>query len=256
MGETTETGGIAETTETGGIAETTEDGSGAYENSFIPYINKWGRRTNLLAVVLSLVPGVVLLTVFDINPPVGAIVGAFISVAVTFGLMWFVEPISYYPVLGIPGTYMAFLSGNISNLRLPCAAAAQESAGVETGTRQGSVISTIAIAASVAVNITILTVGALALVSAFQALPELWRNALESYLVPSIFGAIFAQFARDYPKVAGVGFTFALAMTLLMEFGLLSFLPGVPLYAIIIVSVFGTIFVARWMWLNGMIDSS
>lgn len=226
-----------------------------YQNQFIPYINKWGRRTNLLAVVLSLGPALVLLTVFEIVPPAGAITGAFLSVVATFGIFWFIEPISYYPVLGIPGTYMAFLSGNISNLRLPCAAAAQESAGVETGTPQGSLISTIAIAASIAVNISILAVGAVALVSAFQALPELWKNALDSYLVPSVFGAIFAQFGRDYPKIAGVGFTIALVMTFLMDFGLLSFLPGFPLYAVIFVSVFGTMYLARGMWVRGLTSS-
>ncbi|SEP00806.1 hypothetical protein SAMN04487948_110106 [Halogranum amylolyticum] len=237
------------------VEEAAQDKS-IYQNRFIPYINKWGRRTNLLAVALSLGPALVLLTVFEIVPPVGAITGAFVSVVATFGIFWIVEPVSYYPVLGIPGTYMAFLSGNISNLRLPCAAAAQESADVEPGTPQGSLISTIAISASIAVNITILAVGAVALVSVFQALPELWQNALDSYLVPSVFGAIFAQFGRDYPKLAGVGFTIALVMTLLMDFGLLSFLPGLPLYAVIIASVFGTMYVARAMWERGMISSS
>lgn len=229
-------------------------GDGVYETEFIPYINKWGRRTNALAVLLSLGPAVALLTVFDILPPTQAITGAFVSVAATFGIFWVVEPLSYYPVLGIPGTYMAFLSGNISNLRLPCAAAAQESADVQTGTPKGSIISTIAIAASIGVNTTLLGVGAFALVSTFQALPELWQNALDSYLVPAVFGAIFAQFGRDYPKVAGAGFVLALAMTSLLELGYLGVFPGFPLYMVIIVSVFGTILIARWMWKRGMIE--
>ncbi|GAA0505703.1 hypothetical protein SAMN04488066_10170 [Halorubrum aquaticum] len=232
----------------------TDGGTNVYEDSFIPYVNAWGRRTNLLAVALSFGPAVVLLTVFDIAPPTEAVTSAFVAVAATYGIFWFIEPISYYPVLGIPGTYMAFLSGNISNLRLPCAAAAQESADVQTGTSEGSIISTIAIAASIGVNTTLLGVGAFALVSAFQALPELWRTALGSYLVPAVFGAIFAQFGRDYPKVAGVGFVLALAMTMLLEGGFLGFLPGYPLYVVIIVSVFGTILVARWMWENGMLE--
>ncbi|NUB93825.1 hypothetical protein HT576_22895 [Haloterrigena sp. SYSU A121-1] len=235
------------------VADGSDSSKDVYENDFVPYVNKWGRRTNLLAVALSFGPAVALLTVFGILPPTQAVTGAFISVAATFGIFWLVEPLSYYPVLGIPGTYMAFLSGNISNLRLPCAAAAQESADVQTGTPQGSIISTIAIAASIVVNTTLLGIGAFALVSAFQALPALWQNALDSYLVPAVFGAIFAQFGRDYPKVAGVGFTLALAMTMLLELGFLNFLPGYPLYVVIIVSVFGTILIARWMWENGMV---
>ncbi|GAA0281674.1 hypothetical protein [Halobacterium noricense] len=232
----------------------TTDSSDIYQDNFVPYINKWGRRTNLLAVVLSLGPGVTLLAVFGILPPSAAIVGAFTSVAITFGWAWVIEPLSYYPVLGIPGTYMAFLSGNISNLRLPCAAAAQEASDVEAGTPQASIISTVAIAASIFVNTVVLGIGAVALVSAFQALPEIWRSALESYLVPAVFGAIFAQFGRDYPKVAGIGFTIALTMTLLLELGYLAFLPSYPLYAVIIVSVFGTTLIARWMWQRDMIS--
>ncbi|MFD1600452.1 hypothetical protein [Halobellus rarus] len=232
----------------------TADSSDVYTNSFVPYVNKWGRRTNFLAVGLSLGPAVALLAVFGILPPTAAIVGAIVSVAITFGWDWFIEPLSYYPVLGIPGTYMAFLSGNISNLRLPCAAAAQEASDVETGTPQASIISTVAIAASIFVNTAMLGVGAVALVSAFQALPELWKNALESYLVPAVFGAIFAQFGRDYPKVASIGFAIALGMTLLLELGYLAFLPSYPLYAVIIVSVFGTTLIAREMWKRDMIS--
>lgn len=74
---------------------------------------------------------------------------------------YFIEPISFQPVLGIPGTYMAFLSGNISNLRVPCSSVAQQAAGVQEGTPEGAVISTVGVAVSVVVNTTILTIGVL-----------------------------------------------------------------------------------------------
>lgn len=51
-------------------------------------------------------------------------------------MLWFVEPISYFPVVGAAGTYMAFLSGNISNMRIPCASMAQVAADVEPGTEK------------------------------------------------------------------------------------------------------------------------
>ncbi|MFQ8729689.1 MAG: hypothetical protein ACLSAC_03830 [Enterocloster bolteae] len=65
------------------------------------------------------------------------------------------------PILGIPGTYLTFLSGNTSNMRVPCSSVAQEAAGVEMGTEEGSIISTIGIAnVRSPVNVVILTVGA------------------------------------------------------------------------------------------------
>lgn len=75
------------------------------------------------------------------------------------GVLRFVEPISYFPVLGVTGTYMAFLSGNISNMRLPCAAVAQDASDVKPGTPQGSILSSLGMAVSVVINIFVLSVG-------------------------------------------------------------------------------------------------
>ena len=61
-------------------------------------------------------------------------------------MIWFVEPISYFPIVGVAGTYMAFVSGNISNLRIPCAMIAQKAAGVEPGTDRGSIVATLGMA--------------------------------------------------------------------------------------------------------------
>lgn len=83
-------------------------------------------------------------------------------------------------------------------MRLPCSAAAQEATGVEVGTKEGSVISTLGIAGSIFVNVTILSVGVFIGVEMFQAIPEPVRSSIEAYIVPSIFGAVFVQFARDY----------------------------------------------------------
>ena len=59
---------------------------------------------------------------------------------------FFIEPISYYPVYGDAGNYMSMTTGNVSNLRLPCAAVAQAVAGVPEGTRKGAAIAAVGIA--------------------------------------------------------------------------------------------------------------
>ena len=72
------------------------------------------------------------------------------------GVIWFVEPISYFPIVGVAGTYMAFVSGNISNLRIPCAMIAQKAVGVEPETDRGSIVATLGMAVSIIVNVIIL----------------------------------------------------------------------------------------------------
>ena len=92
-----------------------------YNKEYVPQVNKIGKITGYLGVLLSFTPALVLAVVYGILPKPAALLTAFISGASAFGVLWFVEPISYFPVVGAAGTYMAFLSGNISNMRIPCA---------------------------------------------------------------------------------------------------------------------------------------
>ena len=102
-----------------------------FNEEYMPRMNRIGKITGFLGVVASFAPALVLAVVYGILPRPAALVTSFISIASAVGVLWFVEPISYFPVLGPVGTYMAFLSGNISNMRVPCASMAQVSAGVE-----------------------------------------------------------------------------------------------------------------------------
>ena len=91
-----------------------------YDQEYIPYSIKWGRLTSLIGVAASFFPVVILSFVFKVVPALDAIVAA-ATIRISACLVYyFIEPISFQPVLGIPGTYMAFLSGNLSNLRVPC----------------------------------------------------------------------------------------------------------------------------------------
>jgi hypothetical protein len=106
---------------------------------------------------------------------------------------WFIEPVSYFLILGICGTYISFLAGNISNFRLPVSAVAQEVAEVRQGSHEGEVISTIAITATqVVMTISALT-GALFVSAIVGSLPAPVVAAFD-WLLPSIWGAIIVQF--------------------------------------------------------------
>ncbi|NMA94019.1 MAG: hypothetical protein GX975_05095 [Clostridiales bacterium] len=172
-----------------------------YDKEYIPYSVKWGRLTSLVGVVASFAPVVVLLVVFKVMPPIDAIItAATIRISACF-VYYFIEPISFQPVLGIPGTYMAFLSGNISNLRVPCSSVAQNAAGVKEGTPEGAVISTIGVAVSVVVNLAILTIGVLLGAQILKLIPQSLINALV-FLVPALYGAMLIQMVLYSPKMA------------------------------------------------------
>ena len=167
--------------------------------------------------------------------------------------VYIVEPISYFPILGIPGTYLTFLSGNTSNMRVPCSSVAQEAAGVEMGSDKGSVVSTIGIAVSIIVNIVILTIGAIAGNAIIGMMPEGFKQAL-NFLLPALYGAVFGQFAITRPKLGVVAVVIAFAMNWLMKNGFLSFFPGTPSYVVILVAVFGSIFAGKIIYKKELED--
>ena len=186
--------------------------------------------------MLAFGPALVIAVVFKLVPPASAILTGFISIASAVGVLWFVEPMSYFPIVGVAGTYMAFLSGNISNLRIPSAAAAQNVAGVQPGSEEGSIIATIGMSVSVLVNIVILALGVFAGTTILASLPENVVQAL-NYLLPSLFGALFVQFALSKPKLAPIALTLGLVFSLLVARGV------VPFYTTTLVAVFGTMFI-------------
>lgn len=200
-------------------------------------VSKIGIVTLLTAVIFSFFPVLLLYFRHGVFPPLNIALKAWGMIATIFGAMYFVEPISFYSILGLSGTYMSFLSGNIGNLRLPCAAMALEITETEPGTHEAEVISTIGIAGSIIINIIGTTSAAFIGAKVISLLPEVVVNGLSTYTAPAIFGAMFGQFSIKYPKLAIFGLGIPVSIRL--------FIPSAPAYVIIICAVFGTILIAR-----------
>ncbi|MCF0140985.1 MAG: hypothetical protein HUJ78_03055 [Mogibacterium sp.] len=196
-----------------------------YNDTFLPKVNKIGKITGYLGVALSFVPAIVLIVVYGILPKGAALLAAFIAGASAFGVLWFVEPISYYPVVGTAGTYMAFLSGNISNMRIPAASMAQVSAGVDAGTEKGSIVATIGMAVSIIINVSVLTIGAILGTSVLAMLPATVTTAL-GYLLPALFGALLVQFGMKMVKHSLIMILFAFVLYMGIGMGFFLWLPG------------------------------
>jgi hypothetical protein len=226
-----------------------------YNNEYIPYIVRWGRLTNLIGVLLALLPGLVLLLFYNIKPPISAVFAGFVMQASVSGVFWFSEPISYFPVLGVPGTYMSFLSGNIGNLRLPASAAALTAAQVEPGTPQASIIATIGIAISIVVNVLFLTITVVLGATVLSLLPPFVVAALNNIL-PALFGAMFAQQVVNNPKMGLLAGVLTAVMLVINKMGWLKWLPGGGTYVIVLVAVFGSILIGRTLFAKDLTEKS
>lgn len=211
-----------------------------YHGSYMLQMNRIGKITGYGGAALSFMPLFYLWLFQGLSPDWAAFATAMLTCISTFLVVQIVEPISYFPVLGPVGTYIAFLSGNISNMRVPCATVAQKAAGVEAGTVQGSVIATIGMAVSVIFNVTVLTIGTILGVGILEAMPPEIQNSL-NYLLPALFGALLVQSSMKDPKQGALMTTFALAFYSILKLGWLDFIPGARNWMGILLTVFVSI---------------
>lgn len=165
----------------------------------------WGRFTLWAVIILTLTLPLYLSYVLGHHPGWSAIMTGFLAYASIVAVVWVVEPISYYPVLGVSGTYLAFLNGNIGNMVLPSAAVAQEVVGAQPGTEKGEITATLAITGAAIVNTTILVFVVLGGSVLLSYLPESVLASFD-YVLPAIYGGVIAQFAIQKPSwgIAGI----------------------------------------------------
>ncbi|MGQ9494441.1 MAG: hypothetical protein ACUVR2_11910, partial [Anaerolineae bacterium] len=120
-----------------------------FEKEYLAPVHRVGFWTCIAISVAMFLPAILLYLLYGVSAPWPGIMAG-MALALTYAVpFFFIEPISYYPIYGDAGNYMSMTTGNVSNLRLPCAAVAQAVAGVPEGTRKGAVIACIGIAVSV-----------------------------------------------------------------------------------------------------------
>lgn len=159
----------------------------------------WGRLTLILVIIASVSLPMYLSFVLGAHPGWGPIIAGLIGYAAFVGVMWVVEPITYFPILGIAGTYIAFLSGNISNLCLPCSSAAQKAIGAEPGTQKAEVAGVLGVALASLTNTVVIILTVLGGTYIISILPQSVTNSF-TFILPAIFGAVLGQFAFRTPK--------------------------------------------------------
>lgn len=204
----------------------------SYEEMFTKSIIKSGRWTLLGAIPLCFLPAIYLWIRYGAIPSVVQILTAWFMIASIYGAEYIVTPISYFPILGVSGTYMAFLSGNIANMKVPCAVVAQDVLGVKPGTNEAELVATIGMAGSTVTNTIVVTITAIAGNTLIKFFPPVILQAF-TFVLPAIFGALFALFAMKYPKYGAFAITISAF--------LLGVIKVIPTWAVVPTCVFSTI---------------
>lgn len=174
------------------------------EITYLESVHRDGKIWGYTLFALILAFPIVLCLVFNAVPEWSALGKALFSVLPMYWAVGVIEIFTYIPMLGAGGSYLSFVTGNISNLKLPCALDAMEKADVKANSEEGEIISTIAIAVSSIVTIFIIIIGVVLIqVSNLGALLEsaVLKPAFDQ-LLPALFGGLAVVFVSKNLKLA------------------------------------------------------
>ena len=173
------------------------------QKDYFDRVHKWGILWNIGALVTLLCIPVAICSYLNAWPEIDALLSIMPKLMGLYWLTAIVEVITYVPLLGPGGAYLSFVTGNITNLKLPCGLKAMEQAKVRANTEEGEVISTIAISISAITTTVIIAVGVLAFgaTGSLQLLTEGTLAPAFEYVLPALFGALAAGYILKHWKV-------------------------------------------------------
>ena len=172
------------------------------ERSYIDTVHRDGTIWNMVIMGILLLFPVLIGLIFQAVPNWAALGKGLLATAPMYWAVGVVETITFIPMLGAGGSYLSFVTGNISNLKLPCALNALESAGVKAQSEEGDIVSTISIAVSSIVTTLIIIVGVILIVPLSPLLASPVLEPAFAQLLPALFGALGVVFVSKNWKIA------------------------------------------------------
>ena len=164
--------------------------------------HRLGKAVSLITLILLIGAPFLIGSTLGAMPDIGAAGRGFLAVGLVWTISSVVEFLVYTPMLGSGGSYLAFITGNLINMKIPCAVNARDLAGVKAGTKENEIVSTLSIAVSSLVTILVLAAGVLLLQPLQPVLQsETLRPAFDN-VVPALFGAMAYKYYRKNMKLA------------------------------------------------------
>jgi hypothetical protein len=216
--------------------------------NYIDKMHRYGRLWALVTCGAVIAFPFIIAIIFGAWPDPVNLFTALFAVAVTFWPVGVIEVFTFTPMLGVGGTYLGFVTGNLSSLKVPCALNSMEKANVKADSEEGEVISTISIATSSIVTIIIIAIGVifLGLLQPILSSPVL-APAFDNVL-PALFGGLGVVYMSKYFKIAVLPICVMLALFIFVPWlnaGLVGIMTPV--------SMIITIIYARYLYNKGKV---
>ena len=218
------------------------------EMSYIDSVHRDGRIWNIGMMLLLIAFPVTVDFIFGAAPDWGALLVGLIVTAPMYWAVGVIETITFVPMLGAGGSYLSLVTGNISNLKLPCALNALEQNEVSASSEEGEVISTIAIATSSIVTTLIIIIGVILIAPLTPILSAPVLQPAFDQILPALFGGLGVAFVSKNWKIA-----VAPVVLMLILFVFVPALNAGTVGIMVPVSAIFTIVTARIMYKKGML---
>jgi len=216
--------------------------------SYIDSVHRDGTIWNIGVMLLLIAFPIAVAVVFGAAPDWGALVMGLISTAPMYWAVGVIETITFVPMLGAGGSYLSFVTGNISNLKLPCAINALEQNEVSASSEEGEIISTIAIATSSIVTTIIIIIGVVCIVPLTPILEAPVLEPAFAQMLPALFGGLGVAFVSKNWKIA-----IAPVVLMLILFIFIPALNAGTVGIMVPVSVLFTIGTSRILYKKGLL---
>ena len=216
--------------------------------SYIDSVHRDGRIWNISVMILLLAFPLTVAFLFGTAPDWGALLVGLLATAPMYWAVSVIETITFVPMLGAGGSYLSFVTGNLSNLKLPCALNALEQNGVSASSEEGEVISTIAIATSSIVTTIIIIIGVVCIVPLTPILEQEVLEPAFAQMLPALFGGLGVAFVSKNWKIA-----IAPVLLMLVLFIFVPALNSGTVGIMVPVSVLFTIGVSRILYKKGVV---
>ena len=178
-------------------------------------VHFWGLVWVATAIFLLLLVPTSICLYYDAWPEMRYVLKGLLGVAPIYWTVGIIEVFTYAPMLGTGGTYLSFVTGNLTNLKVPCALNAMEAAKVKATSEEGEVISTIAIATSSIVTTVIIALGVLLLGYLQPVLESPVLAPAFDNIMPALFGGLGVVYISKNPKIALAPLLFMVVLFLL-----------------------------------------
>ena len=216
--------------------------------SYMASVHRAGRIWNLSVMVLLMAFPITVAILFGVSPDWKALGLGLLATAPMYWAVGAIETVTFVPMLGAGGSYLGFVTGNISNLKLPCALNALEQNQVSAKCEEGDVISTIAIATSSIVTTIIIIIGVVCIVPLTPILQAAVLQPAFEQILPALFGGLGVVFVSKNWKLS-----VAPIILMLILFIFVPALNAGTVGIMVPVSAVFTIVVGRIMYKKGML---